>query len=154
MPKIKKSSREKTKKKTVKEKDEILLGIDYGESRIGVAFGRKGLVAPIRIVSGKNVTTAMSEISRIALEHKVTKIVFGLPLNVEGKETPQSLEVRKFANLLKVRLKKPVEFIDEYRTSKDAVKSMIGLGFSRAVRRNHDHFSAAIILKDYFSENS
>jgi putative holliday junction resolvase len=135
-----------------KVKDEILLGVDYGSSRIGLAFGRKGLVEPLKVVSGKNDTVAINEISRVSLENRITKIVVGLPLTYDGKETLQSKEVRRFAKLLKIRLKKPIVFVDEYGSSKESVRSMLGLGVAKKARRTIDHYAAAVILKSYFDQ--
>ncbi len=134
--------------------NETLLGIDYGAANIGLAFGKSGLVAPIKVISGRDTDEAIREIARIALENKVTKIIVGLPLSDKGKETPQSKEVRKFAKLLKIRLKKPLVFVDEYGSSKDVVKPMIGLGISKRRRRQKDHFSAALILRNFYREVS
>jgi len=130
--------------------DEILLGVDYGETNIGIAFGRGGEASPIKLISGKDSDTAISEISRLALEISAKKIVMGLPLTVDEKETPQSIKVRRFANLLRARLKKPVIFVNEFASSKDSIHSVLGFGFSKKRRRKTDHFSAAVILKSYF----
>lgn len=141
-------------KKKPSKKESIFLGIDYGESNIGLAFGRGGLASPIKIISGKDTDTAVEEIVRVILENNVSKIVMGLPLTVDEKETPQSLEARKFAKVLKIKLKKPILFVNEYETSVDAGKSMLSLGFSRKRSKKHDHFSAALILRKYFEANS
>lgn len=134
-------------------KDETLLGIDYGESNLGIAFGRVGLVTPIKIVSSKNDGEAIKEISRLAIENKIDKIIMGLPLTAEGKETKESLRVRHFTKMLKIYLKKPVEFQNEFYTSKNALGEAILQGYTRKGRGKVDHLSAALILKNYYSEN-
>lgn len=131
-----------------------ILGIDYGETNIGLAFGRGGEVTPIRIISGKNPHTAISEIARTVVEYDVDKIVIGLPLSLENKETPQSLKVRHFAKLLKSKIKKPVEFVNEFSTSKKATKVMLNMGVSQRRRETKDHFSAALILRNYYRQKS
>lgn len=131
-------------------KEEMLLGIDYGERNIGVALGRDGFVNPLTIVSGANSMTAVHEITRLALENKINKFIVGIPLSAEGKETKQSLETRKFVKLLKIVAKKPVIFVNETDTSQEAnaQKSFYGIGTKRNALS--DHVSAAIILKRYF----
>lgn len=131
---------------------EILLGIDYGESRIGLAFGRNTYVMPAKIISGKDAETAVHEICRYLYENKIDRIIIGLPLSVEGKETTQSRKVRKFANLLKLKSKKPVSYVNEYRTSEDSKTEAINLGVSKKRRREIDDISAAIILKEYYAK--
>lgn len=131
-------------------KEELILGIDYGEKNIGIAFGRNGLVSPIKIVSGKNTQEALNEICKLAILNKITKIVVGLPVDHEGKETLQSKKTRHFAKFVKVRLKKPINFVDEYGTSEESLVESIELGISQKRRRQIDHYSAAAILHNYF----
>ena len=132
-------------------KEEILLGIDWGESAIGLAFSRAGLVIPLKVTSGKSLDTALGEISRIALESKVTRLVVGLPLTYDDKETAQARKVRAFVKRLKMRLKLPVEFVSEYESTKNALVSALDLGVSKKRRRVIDNISAALILKSYNS---
>jgi putative Holliday junction resolvase len=132
--------------------DEVLMGIDYGEKNTGVAFGRDGSVAPMTILDSKNTFQLISDISRYIAENKVTKIVVGLPLSPEGKETPQSLKVRRFINMLKIKIKKPVEYVSEDGTTKEAILGAIKSGISKKRRRTNDSLSAALILKRYYNQ--
>jgi putative Holliday junction resolvase len=133
-------------------KAESVLGIDYVESNIGLAFGRADSVTPLRVISGKNVDTAITEIARVIEDYDVDKLVIGLPLNIQGKETPESIKVRQFAKRLRIKIKKPLKFVDEHSSTKKAGKVMLNLGVSQKRRRTKDHFSAAIILRKYFRE--
>jgi putative Holliday junction resolvase len=134
--------------------NETLLGIDYGSSKIGLALGRGGVVAPLRIISGKNAETAIYEISRLALENKVFKIVVGLPITATGKETNQTREVRKFADLLKALSKVPVVFQNEFGSTVGAFEEAFEKGYSQKGRRLEDHLAAALILKNYYEDNT
>jgi putative holliday junction resolvase len=131
----------------------ILIGIDFGGTNIGVALGRNGLVAPIKIISGKHAPTAIHDLIRIAMENRAVAFVMGLPLNVDGKETAESLEIRKFAKLLKIMSRLPVHFHTEYGTTQEALKEAIQMGIPRKKRKIGDHFSAAVILKRYYDES-
>ncbi len=130
---------------------EKLLGIDYGSTNIGLAFGINGFVSPLKVISGKNTNEALAEISRYVIENKVEKVVVGLPLRSDGKETPQSREVRNFGKILKIHTKRPIFYVNEYRTSKESVTEAINLGISKKRRQIVDHLSAALILKEYYS---
>ncbi len=145
-------SKENNVKHSESNKDDLLLGVDYGEVNIGLAFGRSGLVSPLKVVSGVNSETAIFEINRYIHENKVTKIVMGLPLTVDGKETTQSKKVRAFTKLLKIRSKKPVEFVNEFRTTEDLKSEPIDLGITKIKHGVVDHLSAALILKEYYSK--
>jgi putative holliday junction resolvase len=133
--------------------ENVLLAIDHGGSNIGLAFGRDGFVSPIGVVSNANEHEAIKEISKIALENRVNKIIIGIPRTADGKETKQSLQVRKFTKLLKGHLKIQTDFVDEYATSKEAVRASIEMGISQKNRKSVDDISAALILKRYFEEH-
>ena len=133
--------------------EQILLGIDFGETNIGLAFGRNNLVSPMKIVSGKNVDAAIADVTRVVLENKVTKVVVGLPVDYTGKETPASIRVRQFVNMLKVYVKVPIVFVSEYDSTKQSLNTAIEAGASKKRRRSIDDISAAVILKTYFDED-
>ncbi|MCA9308158.1 MAG: Holliday junction resolvase RuvX [Patescibacteria group bacterium] len=133
-----------------KTKEEVLIGLDYGSTNIGLALGKAGLSSPLGIVSGKNDLTAIKEISKYITENRVTKVVIGLPLDGFGKDTLQSKEVRKFAKLLRIYIKLPQEFVNENSTTQEALNSSFAMGISQKRRKTLDHISAAIILKNYY----
>lgn len=132
--------------------DETVLGIDYGDRNIGVALGKNGFASPLSIVQGTNIMTAIHELTRLALENKVSKFVVGIALTSDGKETQQSLEIRKFAKMLKIISKKPVKFVNEFDSSNEAHADRAFYGVSTRRNAPSDHVSAAIILKRYFEE--
>lgn len=131
---------------------EKLLGVDYGETNTGLAFGRAGLASPLEVLNSKDTHTLVTKINKIVAQNRIDKIVIGLPLNVDGKETKQSLKVRQFAKSLKARSNKSVEFVSEYGTTRTSVQNAIKAGISQKRRRSDDHFSAALILKRYYAE--
>lgn len=143
----------KITKQLQKEKnEETLLGIDFGDTKIGLAFGRNGLAMPLKIVSSKNKDVALKEICQIAVQNHITKIVIGLPTTYEGKETLQSKKVREFTKVLKHFLKLPSEFMDEYGTSGEALGYLMSTGTSKNRREMDDSVAAALILKRYYHE--
>lgn len=129
------------------------LGIDYGERNVGLAFGVNNLVSPLEVINGKSENFVINEINRFIIENNVSTIILGLPLTVDGKETSKSFEVRKFAKILKVYVKKPVIFQNEYGTTQEAQQELINMGTSKKRRQTKDHLSAAIMLKRYFDEH-
>lgn len=133
--------------------DELLLGIDYGDKKTGLAFGRAGSTSPLKVLDSKNKNQLISEIGKIVVSQKISKLVVGLPLTAEGKETAQSIKVRQFTNLLKAKLKKPVEYISEFSTTTDSIQGAIRSGISKKRRATNDHLAAALILKRYYNEH-
>ncbi len=134
--------------------EEMLLGIDYGETNIGLAFGRNGLVMPTKVVSGKNSLNAIQEIIRLLMGNDVDRIVIGLPTTGEGKETAQSKKVRVFAKLLKTYSKKPVEFFSEFMTTKEANSENREKKLTKTKKSATDHLAAALILKRFYQEHN
>ena len=153
------TSHRRTKKKMAKTKseqkeDEVLLGLDYGTTNIGLALGKAGLALPLEVVSAKDSPAAITKISQVAIDNHATRIVIGLPLTSKGKDTQQARKVRSFAKLLKSTLHKPVVFEDEFSSTIESVKEAISSGISQKRRKSVDHISAAIILKNYYEGNS
>ena len=134
--------------------EEILIGVDHGEKNTGLAFGRAGLTSPLRIIQSSDTNVVISEIARAVVENKATKIIMGLPIGLNGSETSQSQKVRKFAKLLKIRVKRPVEFVDEFDSSQEALQGAIKSGISQKGRKTTDHYSAELILRRYYNEQS
>lgn len=134
--------------------NEKLLGVDFGEANIGLAFGSNKLTMPIREISGKNRDEAINQIIRVCLENRVNKVIVGLPLAPDGKLSQKALDVKRFVKLLKIRLKLPIEFFDERFSTKDALERALSYGLSQKSRRNLDSLSAQIILDRYYAEKS
>ena len=126
------------------------MGIDFGEVRIGVA-----LSDPLQIISQPflvipNNDDTISEIQNIIKTEEVSKIILGLPLNLDGDDTKKTLEVREFAEILKNSVDVPVIFWDERYTSVEANEHLKKMGYSIVESRKViDKVAASIILKNY-----
>lgn len=144
MPIIKKKSAE----------EEIYLGLDHGETNIGVSFGRDGLVCPLSIVPSKNQIQAIMDILRIIERLNITTVVLGLPVSVDGTSSKQAIKVRQFAKLFKVYLKGiKLEFQDEFGSTRESIDGAIELGTTKKRRRKTDDLAAAVILERYLDEH-
>ena len=135
-----------------KYKDKFVLGVDFGDTTTGLALGKNGVVAPAREVLSKDKMTAIQHIMRTVKQNKVLALVVGLPLGYDQKDTPQSLEVRRFAKLLKTRLGIPIILIDEFGTTQEALADAIIEELPQKARRKVDSISASIILKRFFAD--
>lgn len=133
-------------------KTERVLGLDYGDTNIGVAFGSEGLTMSLPPLPAKDLNFTLDKIARLTIEEKASKIVLGLPLNAEGKPTLQAIKVRTFANKLKLKVRVPIEFVDEHATTSEALKEALSRDISKKGREKLDSISAEMILKRYFSE--
>ena len=128
-----------------------IMGIDYGEVRIGIA-----LSDPLQIISRPYKVLTNSddslfvELNEIIKLENVGKIILGLPLNLEGKDSQKTLEVRKFAEELEKKVPVPVEFIDERYTTVEANEALKNMGKDpRESRKVIDKIAASLILRSY-----
>jgi len=128
------------------------LGIDFGSKRIGVAVSdEEGIIAfPLCVIQNAGLQRVVQELNRIVAERTVSKIVVGLPLNMDGSKGPAAEGVERFAELLKERLGLPVDLWDERLSTKIAERAMIDGGLSRRRRKQSiDEATAHVILQSY-----
>jgi putative Holliday junction resolvase len=116
-----------------------LLGIDFGEKKIGLALATGPLAEPMGVIKISNLK---SQISNICQEHGIEKIVMGIS---EGKMAEKT---KKFAQELGKTVGLPVEFQDETLTTSEAIMKMKQAG-KKVKKKKEDAFAAALILQDY-----
>ena len=126
-----------------------VLGIDYGTRRIGLALSDPtGTIASplptLRRRAGKRPPIARLE--EIARGHQVERLVVGLPLDLEGRETEWCAEVREVGDRLGDRLGLPVEYMDERMTSVRAERAVRSLGLRKAQREDKGRVDAAAAI--------
>lgn len=119
------------------------LGIDYGESKVGLSLGdsESGLALPYKIILNKGRHNLIIEIEKILKKEKISKIVVGLPLNLHSKKSIQTLAVKKFADDLAGEVESEIVLHDERFTSQEAKK--LGSG------SRDDDVAAMIMLQSY-----
>ena len=134
-----------------------VLGLDYGERRIGLALSDPlGIIAkPLTIIDRKKTADHISRISEIVSERKITSIVVGLPLTLKGDYSKQTEIVLAFIDQLKSDLQIPIMTVDERLSSVAAEKSLQ----AQAVKTGHnkgrvDETAAAIFLQEYLDSQS
>jgi putative Holliday junction resolvase len=129
-----------------------VLGLDFGERRIGVAVSDElGFAArPLPLVERTSRAEDVARIGEIASRRKVHTIVVGLPLNMDGSVGPGARRAQRFARLLGRELSLPVELWDERLSTAEAERALIAAGERRARRREvRDGVAAALILQGY-----
>ncbi len=134
-----------------------ILGIDYGDARVGVAITDElnitvqGLETIQRNHSDKIVLKRLDE---ILATYKVDTIVVGLPLNMDGTMSERAEVTEKFVHKLKCKYNKiKIEVIDERLTTVAAHKTMNFLDVNKHKKRNIvDTISAVYILETYLNK--
>jgi putative Holliday junction resolvase len=123
-----------------------LLGIDYGDVRIGVAISDPlGLTAqPVGTI--QNSPTAITEIQTIIHEKKVTKVIVGLPKNQHGDDSKKAASVRSFADKLMADLNIEMEFVDERFSTVAVSRHLISMDIKRQKRKSVIDTQAAMFI--------
>lgn len=117
-----------------------LLGIDYGEAKIGLALADGPLAEPLGIVKNQK---GELRISQICEEQKIEKIIIGISEGeIAEKQERFAQKLRKIVNL-------PIEFQEETLTSQEAISKMREIG--KRIREE-DAISAALILQAYLDK--
>jgi putative Holliday junction resolvase len=131
------------------------LGIDYGEKRIGLAWGDElGVATPLPAAVEAASEARMDHIARLVEERRVTDFVVGYPYNMDGSVGFKAREVDAFIERLAERFRLPVHRVDERLTSHSVEQ---GLGLSgkkeRALRKSGvvDSGAATLILQDWLN---
>ncbi len=127
-------------------------GVDYGTVRIGLAISdpERKIASPLEIYTRRNPTLDAEYFQRLAREERIALWVVGLPIHLDGRESPKSQEARGFGKWLAEVTALPVEFFDERFTSRNAEEVLQEAGLTRARRKKRlDMLAAQIMLTAY-----
>ena len=130
-----------------------IIGIDYGDTRTGLAISDKDerLAFSIGAVTAKKIETAVRLVAEKIRENEAEKVVLGLPKNMDGSEGFRAEKTRKFASALsEIFPDMSIEFLDERLTTK-AAEYYLNVTNTRGKKRKNtvDTMAAQIILQDY-----
>lgn len=134
-----------------------ILGIDYGEKRIGIAVSDPLMIFVSPLATLQNDTNFWTNFEKLISEYELEKIILGYPYKEDGSKWQVTEKIEKFAEELKKRFKIEVIFMDERYTSALAKSRIIESVTKRSKRRDKgllDKNAAAIILEDYLKENN
>ena len=129
-----------------------VLGLDYGEKRIGVAIcDELGMIARgVATIVRKYWKRDIEQIAGLVREYGVDKIVVGYPVKLDGTEGIQCEKVNRFIDALEAGVSVPVVKWNEALSTKEAESLFIEVNMNRRKRRGVvDKLAAAIILQDY-----
>lgn len=146
------------------------LSIDYGRERIGLAIARANakMAQPLSTLRRINRNEDMRRLRELAREHRVTQVVVGLPLNLDGTRGEMAEEAERFAQRVRKQLGVLVEMVDERLTSWEAERLLEemqgrflhgpkkGGGTQRKApaRATVDAVAAAVILTEYLGRQA
>jgi len=136
-----------------------IASVDFGEARIGLALSDLGhfLATPLKAIPGKGTMKEVAQAVLLALkEHEpIEKIVLGLPLHMNGKESPSSLKVRELKKHLEELSKVPILLWDERLTTTQVERTLKEAKMSRKKRTQHvDAMAAGVILQSFLDQEN
>jgi putative holliday junction resolvase len=126
-----------------------LAGLDVGTKTIGVALCDAGwsFASPDKTIARTKFTADLAALRVLCAAQAVKGLVVGLPLNMDGSDSPRTQGVRAFArNLAPLGL--PVLLWDERWSTAAVERALIAADVSRAKRAVRiDSAAAAFILQ-------
>ena len=126
-----------------------LVGLDVGTKTIGVAICDAGwhFAGPSETIRRIKFMQDIASLRRIIEHERALGLVVGLPLNMDGSDSPRTQSVRAFArNLAPLHL--PILLWDERWSTQAVTRALIEADASRARRAELvDKMAAAYILQ-------
>ena len=133
------------------------LGIDYGDSRVGIAITDPLCITAqgLETIHHKgNDKIILKRLEEIVLEYEVDTFVIGIPYKLNGDEADRVEITEKFIQKLKCKFNKiKIEKVDERLTTVAAHRTMNMLEINKKEKRNIvDTISAVYILEMYINK--
>lgn len=125
-----------------------LLGLDVGSKRIGLAIVADGVAVPRALPALENDDNFLRNLKTILADKKIDELVVGLPRNLNGDDTPQTVYVRQFIANLSNDIKLPIHLQDEALTSTNA-ENILKTDNKSYQKGDIDSLAASQILLDY-----
>ncbi|MEZ4845655.1 MAG: Holliday junction resolvase RuvX [Bdellovibrionota bacterium] len=127
-----------------------IIGIDYGQKRVGVAMSDPLGITSQPLPFIPNDKNMFPQLKKLVEENQVQEIVVGLPITMKGTSSEMTIEAEKFAEDLKKHVSIPVILQDERLSTMESEKLLISADVSRKKRKEvRDSMAASIILQDY-----
>ena len=139
------------------------IGLDVGDKTIGVAVSDPlGITAQgITTIERVGIRKDAGKIMDLIREYDCDRVIIGLPLKLDGSESPQTEKVYEFREMLENKMRSSglgnvgIEYYDERLTTVMAEKVLIEADLSRSKRKNViDKQAAVLILQSYLDSQS
>jgi len=127
-------------------------GVDFGTVRIGIALSdpERSIASPMETYTRRNPELDAQRFQQLAKEEGISLFVVGLPVFLDGQESPKSLEARQFGKWLAEVTGVPVDFFDERFTSTEAENLLLDAELTKKRRKKRiDMLAAQIMLSAY-----
>ena len=129
-----------------------LLGLDYGEVRIGIAISdaERRVASPLAVYQRRSQYEDADYFRRLVYQRSVSGIVVGLPRHTSGEEGAAAEAARQFGQWLQEITGLRVAYWDERFTTQQAERLLQQAGISGKIRREKlDMIAAQVMLQSY-----
>lgn len=129
-----------------------IAGLDVGDKTIGVAVSDPmGWTAQgVTTLRRSELAADLAVLAELLRRHEVSRVVVGLPRNMNGTYGPRTELVRQFGAALTEQIGLPVTYSDERLTTVQAQRLLVDAGASRQRRKQVvDKIAAVLILQSY-----
>jgi putative Holliday junction resolvase len=127
-----------------------ILGIDYGQKRIGLAMAQGTMAFPFKTLEKSTRDKLFADLLAIIESEGVQAIVLGLPLDMEGAETLTTRQTLNFRDSLARRTNLSIHLVNEALTSFDARERLREAGVPQHRHKEMlDQMAAVCILETY-----
>ena len=130
-----------------------ILGIDYGDKKVGLAISDENqkLASRLLTLENKSLENLTLDIKNIIIKENVSEIIIGVPVGLKI-ESEQTRKTKRVVDHLSKEINIPIITINEVFTSKMAEENLLNAGVKREnFREIIDQEAARIILQDYLN---
>jgi len=133
-----------------------LIGLDFGERRIGVAVGETsiGIASAVGVIKEASDAARLAAIDRLQAEWRPAAFIVGQPRHSDGSEHAIARRAARFARRLAARYRLPVMLVDETLTSVEAERQLREVAERPLRMGDVDAVAAALILQSFFDDPS
>lgn len=126
------------------------MGLDIGSKTIGVSVSDQTwmIASAHSLIKRQNLTADINALVKIITEYKVSCIVSGWPVNMNGTEGPQAMVVKKLLDTLLDQHDIPIFLWDERLSTVAVTRTLLDADMSRKRRAEVvDKMAASFILQ-------
>ena len=129
-----------------------VLGFDVGTVRVGLAASDPSdtLASAVATLPARDPAAMWRRVDEVIRERGCTRIIVGLPLQMDGDEGLAAAAARAFADEAHRRTELPVDMWDERLTTVEAERALLAQGLRRDRRREKiDAVAATLMLQSW-----
>jgi putative holliday junction resolvase len=138
--------------KATNEHWQIVLAIDFGRERVGLAVGHRltGQAQPLATIVARSHADRLAAIALHHAQWSPDLFIVGEPQHADGSEHPVALGARRFARQIAAHFRLPTFMVDETLSSHTATQRLIQAA-DHLTHRGVDAMAAAVIGETFLA---